>query len=176
MPAIDTAAYRSAGAAFYRDMMNILLQPKDFFQTLPERKSAGDAVRFLCICAGIYSIAATVFAHENHLLYFFMFLLNALFIPVVTATGLYMVLYASGTKTMDYARTFQIVAYAGVTLLFAWIPGMAPFAEIFKYYLIGAGLVKTGRISIARTIGTLLATIALLFLALYMTKALTGLA
>ncbi len=177
MSSFDIAAYRHAGIEFYKDFMGVALRPGDFFESMPKEKSPADALRFLCICAGIYSVAATIFVHESHFLYFFMFVANGLFVPVATAMVLSMVLYISGASDSDYPAAFRITAYAaGATLLLAWIPGMAPFAEILKYYLIGTGLVKTVRIGTAKAIAVLLATIAILLVMLYLFKVLTGIA
>lgn len=174
MQPMDQTAFWSRGAGFYRDVVKILLYPGQFFEEMPDLKQKRDAVAFLCICVGIYSAAATLFAYENHFIYFLMFLANGLFVPIVTFAALFLVLFMTGAGRTGHAATLCIVAYAGVTLLFAWIPGMAPFAEIYKYYLVGLGLVKAGKMSLARAIATLLATIALLWMVLYLAQILTG--
>lgn len=174
MQPMDQTAFRSKGAGFYRDVVKILLYPGQFFEEMPDLKQKREAVTFLCICVSIYSAAATIFAYENHFFYFLMFLANGLLIPIVTFAALFLVLFLTGAGRTAHATVLCIVAYAGVSLLFAWIPGMAPFAEIYKYYLVGLGLLKTGKMSLARAIATLLATIALLWLVLYFAQILTG--
>lgn len=174
MQSMDRTAFRSRGTGFYRDVVKILLYPGQFYEAMPDVKQKREAVAFLCICVGIYSVAATLFAYENHFFYFLMFLANGLFIPIVTFAAMFLVLFLTGAGRTGYAAAMCIVAYAGVTLLFAWIPGMAPFVEIYKYYLVGLGLVKAGKMSLARAIATLLATIVLLWLVLYFVQILTG--
>lgn len=168
MTSIEYSAYRAAGIGFYRDIVKIVLDPKRFFETLPDQKHQGAAVVFLCICAAVYSTAATFFAHENHSTYFFLMLTNSTLYPVVTAASLHLVLKASGSARSDFSTTFMIVAYANVVLLLAWIPGLAPFTEVFKYYLVGTGLVKTLGITWLRAIGVIFATLGLLLLFLYL--------
>lgn len=176
MSSLDLAAYRSAGSGFYRDAVKIILHPGEFYEAMPALKHKREAAVFLFVCAVLYSAAAALFAYENHIFYFFMFLANGLFVSIATAAALCLILFVTGGGKAGYATTVYIVAYAGVALLFAWIPGMAPFAEIYRYYLIGLGLVKAGKMGTGRTIAMLLATIALLWLVLYVAQILTGIA
>ncbi len=174
MSSLDLAAYRSAGSGFYRDAVKIILHPGEFYEAMPALKHKREAVAFLLVCAGLYSVAATLFAYENYFFYFLMFLANGVFVSIVTAAGLCTVLFVTSARKTGYATAVCIVGYAGVALLFAWIPGMAPFAEIYRYYLVGLGLVRAGKMGQGRAIMTLLATIALLGLLLYFVEILTG--
>ena len=171
MTSIELSTYRSMGIGFYRDVVKIVLNPKSFFQNMPAEKDHRAAVTFLCTCAVIYSIAATVFAYESHATYFVLMLANGLLYPVVTAAALRFVLYAAGASKTAFHQTFAIVAYANAVLLLAWIPGIAPFTEIFKYYLIGVGLVHVLKMSRIKALTIIVATIAALLLMLYLAKA-----
>ena len=170
MIAIEVSAYRAAGISFYKDTVKIVLHPRDFYETMTGEKDQRAAVIFLCICAGIYSIAATFFALENHATYFFLMLANGMLYPVVTAASLHLVLWASGSTKSGFSTTFRIVAYANVVLLLAWIPGLAPFAEIFKYYLVGMGLIKTVEISWIKAVAVILGTLGILLLFLHLAR------
>ena len=84
--------------------------------------------------------------------------------PVITAGLLLPLLYIAGSTVTDYGNILKITAYANTGLLLAWIPGMAPFAEIYKYILIGMGVSKTGNISGFRAFLTTVVLIFLMFL------------
>ena len=67
-------------------------------------------------------------------------------------------------RTFTYQALFGITAYANVTLLAAWIPGLAWMAGLWKFYLIGLGLVKVGRIKASDAVICLLAAAAVMLL------------
>ncbi len=170
MASIELSAYRTVGIGFFRDVIKIMFHPADFYREMPTTKHPLTALVFLCSCAIFYSITATFFAHEHHVTYFFLLLANGMLYPVVTALGLHLVLRATGATKAGFPATFRIVAYANAVLLLAWIPGIAPFTEIFKYYLIGTGLVNTRTTTWIKAIAAIFATLGLLLLALYLTN------
>lgn len=154
--------------------MHIILRPAEFYRDMPAVKDQREALLFLCVCAFLYGLAATSFAHENHHAYFFLLAANRILTPVVTAAGLYLFLWAAGTPKPCFAKIFKIVAYANTVLLLAWIPGIEVFTEFFKYYLVGTGLVKCCKMTWTKALAAIFATLAALLLALALAGILIG--
>ena len=76
------------------------------------------------------------------------------------------VLYLASSVLCRNRFTFQtifgITAYASVTLLVSWVPGMALFAGLWRFYLIGLGLFKAGGLSVWKAFALILVTAAIL--------------
>lgn len=151
---------------FYRDAVKILIHPKVFYESMPAEKDQRAIIIFLVLSALFYSVAATFFAREQQIIFLFMFFLNGSLMPLILAAILCLVLYLLQTG-IDYRLALGITAYANTALLFAWIPGMAPFAEIFRYYLIGVGIVKVTGLSGWKAFFVLLGMGAMLLLLIY---------
>ena len=75
------------------------------------------------------------------------YFVNAVMMPVVTALLLYGASLVLCKGAYSLGGLCRITAFANVTLLAAWIPGLAGIAGIWRFYLIGVGLVKTGRVA-----------------------------
>jgi hypothetical protein len=151
---------------FYRDAVKILIHPKVFYESMPAEKDQQAIIIFLVLSALFYSVAATFFAREQQIIFLFMFFLNGSLMPLILAAILCLVLYLLQAG-IDYRLALGITAYANTALLFAWIPGMAPFAEIFRYYLIGVGIVKVTGLSGWKAFFVLLGMGAMLLLLIY---------
>ena len=158
---------------FYRDAVKVLIHPKAFFESMPVEKDQQAIIIFLVLSALFYSVAATFFAREQQIIFLFMFFLNGLLMPFILAAMLCLVLHLLQSG-IDYRLALGITAYANTALLFAWIPGMAPFAEIFRYYLIGVGIVKVTGLSGWKAFFVLLGMGALLLLLIYGLQTLIG--
>lgn len=132
---------------FYLDAVDILLKPGRFYEKMPASKNRKDYQFFLVITAIVYSLATILFLPGNRVAFLLMYLLNALAMPVITAGILFLLLRMLRPGIYKFELLFGIAAYANVVLLLAWIPGLAPWTELLKYFLIGVGLVKAGRIT-----------------------------
>lgn len=87
--------------------------------------------------------------------------------PFIAAFILYFVTILFCKDVFSYNKLFGITAYANVTLLISWIPGLAGPTEILKFFLIGLGMVKVGRISSLRAFMCLVACAAILLLLIH---------
>jgi hypothetical protein len=157
---------KSIFARFYRDAVKILIHPKVFYESMPKEKDQQAILTFLVLSASLYSLAATFFAREKQLIFLFIFFLNGSLMPFILAAMLNLVLQILQVG-MVYRLALGITAYANTALLFAWIPGMAPFAEIFRYYLIGVGIVKVTGLNGWKAFFVLLGMGTLLLLLIY---------
>jgi hypothetical protein len=160
------ASSKSLFIQFYRDAIKILINPKVFYETMSAEKDQQAIITFLGLTALLYSVAATFFAREKQLIFLFIFFLNGFLMPFILGVMLCLVLNLLQVGIV-YRLALGITAYANTALLFAWIPGMAPFAEIFRYYLIGVGIVKVTGLNGWKAFFVLLGMGALLVLLIY---------
>lgn len=151
---------------FYRDAVKILMYPKAFYESMPEQKDQQAIKFFMFLSALLYSVASTFFVREQQLVFLFLFFLNGFLMPFIIAATLYSVLYFLKVA-MVYRVALGITAYANTALLFAWIPGMGPFAELFRYYLIGVGIVQVTGLNGWKAFFVLLGMAAVLLLLIY---------
>ena len=150
--------------AVFRAIPKMILSPGTFYETLPRNGGYGLAVLFLLSCGGVFSLFASLYSGQYKILYFLIYFLNAVFMPFVTAFILYLVSLLISKETFTYQTLFRITAYANVTLLASWIPGLSWMIGIYNLYLIGLGMVKVGRITALRAFCALLAGVAILLI------------
>ncbi|MFO8082997.1 MAG: YIP1 family protein [Desulfobacterales bacterium] len=151
---------------FYRDAFKVLLNPKVFYESMPEQKDQQALIVFVTISSLLYSLAATLFTRDQQLIFLVMFFFNGLLMPILLAAILYLVLHLLQTG-IGYGLALAITGYANAALFFAWIPAMAPFAELFRYYLIGVGIAKVAGLSGWKAFFVLLGMGALLLMMFY---------
>lgn len=103
-------------------------------------------VVFLLSCSLLYTALASIFVVREHAFFAAVFFLNSFGMPFMVAFILYLTAAVVCKNTFAYKNLFGIAAYANVTLLLAWIPGLSWITGIWSFYLIGLGMVKAGRI------------------------------
>jgi hypothetical protein len=138
---------QSTGRQFYHDLIELTLRPGSFYAALPETRSPRDGLLFMVVMAAINSVPAAVFTTAPQPMFSVLHLMNALLMPVLISIMLYLFLRVVSPGRFAFGTLFTVAAYANVVLLVSWIPGMAPWAELFKYGLIGLGLTQTGGVS-----------------------------
>ena len=89
-------------------------------------------------------------------------LVNSFMMPFITSVILYFLINVIFQKELSYAFLFSITAYASVTLLFSWIPGLSLFVGVWHYCLIGMGLTKAASISTLKTSLLILTSLVIL--------------
>lgn len=158
---------KTAVHQFFRNVLKLVLYPDRFYEELIEESSYTNAVVFLFIICIVFSILASIFSFQKHVFFTLIFFLNAFFVPFITAFILYLVSILLSKNIFTYQTLFKIIAYANVTLLAAWIPGLSWMAGLWKFYLIGLGMVKVGRISGIKAFMSLVATATILLLMIH---------
>jgi hypothetical protein len=164
----------SIARGFFQDVATIIMQPGKFYQTLRAAGNRRDYLTFIGATAVIYSAGAALFTTSYQAFFFAFYLVNALLMPVVTSLALYPVLRLLRARRYSFDQLLAIAAYANVALVLAWIPGFAPWAEIYKYGLIGLGLTKTGDIGGIKAFIAIVAAAALLLLMIQFLQYLLG--
>lgn len=150
---------------FFNTCAALILHPKKFYEELSEGKDFFSPLIFLLTVSLVFTALSTLFAERQHTLFALIFFINAFGTPFITAGFLYVITLVICRHTFTFRTLFVITAYAKITLLIAWIPGVLTVTEIFSFYLIGLGMVKQGRIGSVKAgfcLGT--ALIAILFL------------
>ena len=149
---------RGVLSRFFYDAYRVAFHPGTFFEGIGRKLGYVDGLIFLVSCGIIYSILRTPFVMQNRLTFALIDFLNAFFMPFLFASILYLASLPLCKRVFTYQALFGITAYANVTILVAWIPGMSWLTGLWKFYLIGLGMVKVGRISNLRSFGMLMAT------------------
>ena len=165
------------GRLFYEllgSLKGVLLRPGAFFQALPEEPSLRRPAIFLFACSGVFSAISAFLSPENKGLLAGIYFANAFLTPWIMAVVLYLASTVLCRNRFTFQTVFGITAYASVTLLVSWIPGTALFAGLWRFYLVGLGLVKAGRISFARALALILVTAAILLLVIRWLQPLQG--
>jgi hypothetical protein len=86
------------------------------------------------------------------------------FMPFITAFLAYLAALILCRHIFSYQTVLGITAYANVTLLLAWIPGVSCVTGIWTYGLIGLGMAKVGPITASMAFRIILITAGCLFL------------
>lgn len=159
---------------FVRDVGQLIVRPGVFFATLADTKRLRDALVFLGLAAIIHSVPLSLLMQAGGSIFIGLHMLNALAMPLITASLLYPVLRVWAPGRFDFALLLAVTAYANVVLLFAWIPGLAPWAELLKYGLLGLGLTRTGGIGGWKAFGAILCATVMLLLLFYGLQHLAG--
>ncbi len=141
---------------FFSVLRTLVLHPGQFFEDLSQKKIDTSTLIFLFICSAFASIMAILFVPQKRAIFLVIFFLNGMLMPFVTAFILYLVTFFLCKDVFTYKTLFRITAYAQVTLLAAWVPGLSWPVGIWKFYLVGLGMVKVGRISVTKAFISLL--------------------
>lgn len=139
-----------------------MLHPGDFYAGLRRGNMYTSPLVFLLLCSILFTIPSSIFVVHKRMFFSLMFFLNAFSTPFIAAFILYLVTILFCKDVFTYKKLFGITAYANVTLLISWIPGLAGPTEILKFFLIGLGMVKVGRISSLKAFMCLVAGAAIL--------------
>ncbi len=159
-------------AQVFRTVCDMLFYPGTFYERLPKENGYPSPIIFLLFCSTLHSICATMCANREKAVFAALYFMNAFFMPFITAFLAYLATLILCRHVFSYQTVLGITAYANVTLLLGWIPGVSCVTGIWTYSLIGLGMAKAGPIKasmsfciILITAGCLLLLIQLIFLA-----------
>ena len=133
---------------FFRTVKHVGLSPGRFYSELSEPGNYVPPVSFLIITAAVNAIISTLLMPNGPLFMISLYFLNAIGMPFLIASLLFAITSVVFKGTFKQFRIlFNIVAYANVTFLFSWIPGISWISTLWNFYLIGIGMVKAGPVS-----------------------------
>jgi hypothetical protein len=144
----------------------LLLRPGEFFEGMEPAGGLGPPLTFLAVCSALSTILSAAYAYQNPWVTAFSVFSNGFLTPFVLALLLYPVTTVLCRNAFTFRSLLKISAYAQVTLLFSWIPGIGWVAGLWRFYLVGLGLVRVGRITALKAASAILAAAAI-FMVLY---------
>jgi hypothetical protein len=150
---------------FFRTAAALILHRKLFFEELAEGKEFFPPLIFLLANSLVFTALSSFFAVRQQAFFAVIFFINSFCMPFITAGLLYVITLVLCRHAFTVRTLFAITAYAKVTLLIAWIPGISFITELYSFYLIWLGMIKQGRIGRVKAgvcLGT--ALIVMLFL------------
>jgi hypothetical protein len=128
--------------SFFRVMTHLLTHPRLFFEAMPVSGGFRSPFLFLVLCSIVFTIGSSSYLAGRTGLLALIFFANSIAMPFFTAFVLYIVV-GMFFERQRYETLFRISAYACITQLAAWIPFFGYLTEPWRFFLIGAGLVKT---------------------------------
>ncbi|VBB43206.1 conserved membrane hypothetical protein [uncultured Desulfatiglans sp.] len=155
---------------FLEKAIGLLINPGRFYEARKDEKGYRTAISFLLTVSILFTLAGALVMPQEKAFFAVVFFLNAFSMPFLTAGILYPVARLFCRRTFTFEALFRIVAYANVSLLISWLPGMAWVGGIWKFYLIGVGMTRTGGIKTRVVLACLAAAAVLLLLLIHLLK------
>jgi hypothetical protein len=144
----------------------LLVRPGKFFEELQPESGLGPPLMFLAVCSALSAILSAAYAHQNPWVTAFSHFANGFLTPFVLALLLYPVSSALCRNAFTFRSLLIISAYGQVTLLLSWIPGIGWVAGLWRFYLVGLGMIKVARITPVKAALIILAAVVI-FMVLY---------
>jgi len=124
-------------------LTRLVRKPSAFFSLLPEDLRWSAPLAFLVAMSLVSATIRAIFLSGDRALLFGVFLANALGMACLTAIVLYVITVSIRGVWSEFSRFFAVTAYAsGAALLISWIPDVALWGELWKWVLVGSGLVR----------------------------------
>ena len=160
---------------YFRNVGKLLLRPASFYDRASTDMGYGASLRFLFSSALLFGILASVFVLQKRMLFGTIFFVNALTMPPIMALILFLVTLIARKNGFTFRILFGITAFSNITLILAWIPGLSWVAGLWRFYLLGLGMVKLGKISGLKAFLYVAVTAAILLFIIYLLKPVTKL-
>ena len=156
------------GRELFRSLGKLLFHPGTFYKGLSADRGVGTAAGFLVFSSFLFGVLTSLFIPQKRLLWGAIFSLNAITMPPIMALILLLITLTSSKKVFTYRILFGITAYSNITLILAWIPGLSWVTGLWRFYLIGLGMVKLGNISPLKAFINIAITAAVLLSFIYL--------
>jgi hypothetical protein len=130
---------------YIRIMGQLLTRPRPFFSTLPFDLGVKQSMPMLVVSSAIYTAACLLSRMPSDpLTWGGVLFANALGMALITAVLGFGVILAARWKRVPFGPFFSIYALSNsAVLLVAWVPFIGLIAELFKWWLIGTGLIRS---------------------------------
>ena len=128
---------------YFKALTALWFSPGRFFSDLPDSLRFSRPVAFLVLSSVVFAAGNLLYLRERVLFHVAVLFLNAVAMPFVASAFGYLVMTMMMGKRSGYRRLSSIYAFSsGATLLLAWLPFSVWFIEIWKWALVGIGMVK----------------------------------
>ena len=151
---------------YFQTLTRMLGEPRKFFTGMPRGSGFKQPLGFLFVSSLFFSIASVVSNMcPSPLMMGSIFLLNAVGMVFIMSGLGYIVMTMTMGKRVSFARLFSIYAFSsGVTLLASWLPFFVWLTEPWKWWLIGAGMVKGCGFKLIQAVIIIVVSIGILLL------------
>lgn len=124
-------------------LTRLVRKPSTFFSLLPKDIRWSAPLTFLVAMSLASATIRTIFLTGDPAFLFGIFLANALGMAMITSVVVYTVAVAIRGAWSDFGPFFAVTAYStGAALLISWIPDVVVWGELWKWVLVGSGLVR----------------------------------
>lgn len=128
---------------YFKTLTAVWFSPGRFFGELPVSTGFGRPIVFLLLSSLLFGAGNLLYLRERVLLKVAVLILNAVAMPFIASAFGYLIMTMMMGKRAGYPRLFSVYAFgSGATLVLAWFPFSLWFVEIWKWFLIGLGMVK----------------------------------
>ncbi|WDP87441.1 MAG: hypothetical protein HUN05_21830 [Desulfobacter sp.] len=128
---------------FYaRGIIELLIEPRFFFTTLPEKNTLAKALGFLGLSSLFFAGASllTGASSGNPVVMGLIYFANASGMVCIGSVIGYAAMVMMFGKKASFCLVFSLYVYAsGITLLVSWLPFLLWLTELWKYWLIFSG-------------------------------------
>ena len=159
--------FRDGPKGYVKVWKRVILDPQGFYREMSSTGGFENPLLFLGISAALYFILKILVSGLVPAINaFFLLTLAYIFGPGILMLVCQFLFDGEG----DYEGTLRISAYAGATLVVAWIPALGIFAFLYSFYLIFLGTQKVHGLDQTKaaiaTLSAVLVTTAILFFVL----------
>ena len=132
------------GLREYFDALTAMVKrPGQFFGNIPANPGYRRSIAYLLLSSLFFAGASLAAIRDRQLEITAILWVNAVGMPVISAVLCYIAVTLYTRKRQSFALVFAVFAYAsGTTMLASWIPLLLWATEVWKWYLVGLGLVK----------------------------------
>jgi hypothetical protein len=145
----------------------VMFEPRDFYLHMPPHGGFDNPLVFLALSAAVYfGLKIIVIGLASAINALFLVGLAYIFGPGILMLACQYLFEGEG----DYEGTLRACAYAGATLVLAWIPTIGIFGYLYSFYLIFLGTQRVHKLDPAKaaiaTLSAILVTTAIVFFVL----------
>jgi len=139
---------------YLHSLTQLLGKPYAFFEALSRESGPGPSAGFLIVSALVSAAASTLYTPvSSPLTTYCIYFINSVGMTVISAFFGYIAMVMITGRTVTFGHLFSIYAFSsGTTLLASWMPYFLFITESWKWWLIGAGMIRSCKLSLWRTI------------------------
>jgi len=142
---------------FVRVWKKVMLDPQGFYAEMPSSGGFDRPILFLSICGAIYVLLKVVVADTVILgsVSFFLVVLTYVLGPGILMLVAQTLFQGEG----DYEGTMRVCAYAGASLVLAWLPYLGVLGFVYAFYLIFVGTEKVHNLDSTKAVLAVLVSV-----------------
>lgn len=150
-------------------LIQLLIEPRQFFSELPDRATLGKAFGFCVLCSLVFVSASLLTGgYSNPVKMGGIFFFNSVGMVFISSGLSYMIMVMTLGKRAGFNILFSIHAFsAGVTLIVSWMSFFFWFTEPWKWWLVYTGYKNTCNFSRKSALVILVITMVVQFFFVY---------